>query len=329
MIQNFPKIIAVAAAVLWTGGVPTALAARPSGPLPEAMMVVEAHSGKVLIARGSTERRAIASLTKIATGVVALDWAKATGAEPDEIVAVVPREAAALGGPNPMGLKPGDRMSLRDALYSALLGSDNIAALAVADAVGRELIRRRGRGSDPVAVFVAEMNKLSKALGMRDTRFVNPHGLGVDVRKHRSSAADLARLSIYAMRRPGFAFIVRQKLRTVSVETLAGKRCFKVRNTNELLGEQGVVGIKTGYTAAAGQCLATCVERDPLVTEGADGKKNVTQRRLIVIVLGSKDRFGRTRELIRSGWGVYDRWIAAGSPIRDARREILGVPEPQ
>jgi len=328
-IRISPSILILLAAVVWACGVPFVRAAPPAGAASESVMVVEAHSGKVLIASGSTDRRAIASLTKIATGVVALDWAKAAGVEPDEVVAVVPQEAAMLGGPNPMGLKPGDRMSLRDALYSALLGSDNIAALAVADCVGRELIRRRGRGRDPGGVFVAEMNNLAKAIGARDTRFTNPHGLGVDVRKHRSSAADLARLSIYAMRRPAFAFIVRQKLRTVFVQTLAGKHGFKVRNTNKLLGEAGVVGIKTGYTAAAGQCLATCVERDPLVSEGADGRKRVTKRRLIVIVLGSRDRFVRTRELIRSGWGVYDRWVGAGSPVRNARREILGVPEPK
>jgi len=314
------------AIAVWMGSFSGLQAAPPSGPVPESVMVVEAFSGKVLIASGSVRRRPIASLTKIATGVVALDWATAAGVEPDEVVAVVPREAAALGGPNPMSLKPGDRMSLRDALYSALLGSDNIAALAVADCVGRELIRRRGRGSDPIKVFVAEMNKLAKALGTSDTRFTNPHGLGVDVRKHRSTAADLARLSIYAMRRPAFAFIVRQKVRTVTVENLSGKRAFKVKNTNELLGENGVVGIKTGYTAAAGQCLVTCVERDPLVVEDANGNKKPIQRRLIIVVLGSRDRFGRTRELIRAGWEVYDRWLAAGSPVRDARREILSVP---
>jgi len=327
MVRVFSTIL-LALAASWTG-VSEVRAARPSGPVPESVMVVEAYSGKVLIGSGSVRRRPVASLTKIATGLVALDWATAAGVEPDELVAVVPREAAMLGGPNPMGLKPGDRMSLRDALYSALLGSDNIAALAVADAVGRELIRRRGHGSDPVKVFVAEMNKLAKALGMRDTRFVNPHGLGVDPRKHRSTAADMARLSIYAMRRPAFAFIVRQKVRTVTVENLSGKRAFKVKNTNELLGEQGVVGIKTGYTTAAGQCLATCAERDPLVVEDAQGNKKPIQRRLIVIVLGSRDRFGRTRELIRAGWEIYDRWQAAGSPIRDPRREILTVPNPK
>jgi D-alanyl-D-alanine carboxypeptidase (penicillin-binding protein 5/6) len=296
---------------------------------PESLMVVEAHSGRILLAAEANRKRPVASLTKIATGVVALDWAKAAGLQEESVPVIVPSTAVAVGGPNPMNLQPGDRLSLRDALYSALLGSDNIAALAAADTVGRRLIERDGRGSEPVAAFVEEMNKLAKALAMRDTQFSTPHGLTADVKRAHSTAADMARLSIYAMRRPAFSFMVRQTQRTVTVETAAGPRSFKVKNTNELLGEQGVTGIKTGATATAGPCLATCVERDPLLRDTPDGNKLVTPRRLVVVVLGSPDRFGHTRSLIRQGWSIYDRWTETGSPSEDPRREFLQVPDPR
>lgn len=290
-------------------------------------MVVEAHSGRILIASESTKERPVASLTKIATAVVAVDWATAAGVETENYMVAVPPAAAVLGGPNPMQLVPGERMSLRDALFSAMLGSDNIAALAVADGVGRKLLERRGRGGDPVAEFVDEMNRLTKALGMRDTRFTNPHGLVAVAGKDHSTAADMAMLCIHAMRKPAFSFIVRQKQRQITVHGLAAPRGFKVKNTNELLGEKGVTGIKTGTTAAAGPCLATNIERDPLLQDAPNGGKLVTPRRLIVVVLNSPNRFGRTREMIPRGWAVFDQWKATGSPVRDARREFLIVPE--
>jgi D-alanyl-D-alanine carboxypeptidase (penicillin-binding protein 5/6) len=296
---------------------------------PESVMVVEAHSGRILMAGNSGAKRPVASLTKMATAVVALDWAAASGADPAEVMAEVPETVNLLGGPNPLALQPGDRISLRDALSSAMLGSDNLAALTVADFVGRGLLQRRGRDGDSVAVFIDEMNRLAKALGMSSTRFVNPHGLTGTGRQGYSTAADMARLAIHVMRKPAFSFIVRQKERLVTVHGTTGRRSFRVRNTNELLGWEGVVGIKTGQTTAAGQCLATCVERDPIVQESPDGpqaNKLVTPRRLVVVVLGSEDRFGRTRALIREGWAAFDQWKANGSPMANAKREFLAVP---
>ena len=227
-------------------------------------------SGKVLVASNASVKRPVASLTKIATGVVAVDWATATGADLGTLQITVPQTITLVGGPNPMNLQPGDRLSMRDALYSALLGSDNLAALTIADHVGRELVTRRGKNGDPVAEFVAEMNRLAKALGMTQTRFANPHGLERPGAKAYSTAADVARLSIYAMRRNAFSFIVRQPDRQVKLEGAGGTRGpISVRNTNELIGETGILGVKTGTTAAAGPCLSVCMERDPLVRQKA------------------------------------------------------------
>ncbi len=295
---------------------------------PESVMVVEAHSGKILIGTNSTTKRPVASLTKIATGVVAIDWANAAGTDLGKLMITAPETVALVGGPNPMNLMPGDRLSMRDALYSALLGSDNLAALTVADHVGRELLARRGAGGDPVAAFVNEMNQLARAIGMSQTKFVNPHGLDVRAKGH-STAADMAKLSIYAMRRNAFTFIVRQPHRDIKVHGLDGQRSYRIKNTNELVGEPGILGIKTGTTAASGPCLATCVDRDPLIRTLPNGEKGVTPRRLIVVVLNSPDRFGRTRSLIRQGWGIYDRWMETGGAVLEPQREILHVPSPR
>lgn len=304
------------------------LAFVPLAPAQESIMVIEAFSGKVLIASNASAKRPIASLTKIATGVVAVDWATATGADLGTLQITVPQTVTLVGGPNPMNLQPGDRLSMRDALYSALLGSDNLAALTIADHVGRELVTRRGKNSDPVAEFVAEMNRLAKALGMTQSRFANPHGLERPGAKAFSTAADVARLSIYAMRRNAFSFIVRQPSRQVKLQGTGGARTFIIRNSNELVGESGILGVKTGTTAAAGPCVSVCMERAPLVRQKPDGSKGATPRRLIVVVLNSPDRFNRARGLIRQGWAVYDPWLEAGAPVQDRRREIITVPNP-
>lgn len=294
----------------------------------ESVMVVEAYSGKVLVAANASAKRPIASLTKIATGAVAVDWATAAGVDIGTLQITVPQTITLVGGPNPMNLQPGDRISMRDALYSALLGSDNLAALTVADHVGRELVTRRGKNEDPVAEFVGEMNRLAKALGMTQTRFANPHGLERKGAKAYSTAADVARISIYAMRRNAFSFIVRQPSRQIKVEGATGPRTYSVKNTNELIGEPGVLGVKTGTTAAAGPCVSVCMERDPLVRLKPDGSKGATPRRLLVVVLNNPDRFNRARGLIRQGWSVYDPWLDAGAPVQDKKRELLIVPNP-
>ncbi len=304
---------------------PLSLAAQA----PESVMVVEAHSGKILVASNASLKRPVASLNKIATAVVAIDWATAADLDISSVTVTAPQTVALVGGPNPMNLQPGDRLSLRDALYSALLGSDNLAALTIADHVGREMLSRRGKSGDPVAGFVAEMGKLAQAIGMTQTNFVNPHGLDIRNTKGYSTAADMAKLSIYAMRRNAFTFIVRQPSRNVTVSGPSGDRKYLVRNTNQLIGEPGILGLKTGTTNAAGPCVAICMDRDPLVRMKPDGNKGATPRRLIVIVLNNPDRFGRARALIQQGWSVYDPWLAAGAPVTDRKREILAMPAAQ
>ncbi len=223
----------------------------------EAHMVVEAYSGKVLSANNASAKRPVASLTKLATAIVAVDWATATGTDISTQMIRVPEIVTQLGVSSPSNLAPGDTLTLRDAMYAALLTSDNIAALTIAHHVGSQIVSRRGRGGDPVLVFVDEMNKLSKAILAKNTRFVNAHGLENGPKPGYSTAADMARLSIHAMRRNAINFIVRQPSRDITVNGSSGARRLTLQNTNELIGEAGILGIKTGTTNAAGPCLAT------------------------------------------------------------------------
>ncbi len=200
----------------------------------ESYLVMEAHSGKVLLAANPEQKRPVASLTKIVTAKVVLDWAKVSQTSLSAM-ASVPPDALAFGGANPMRLRPGDRIALRDALYSTLLGSDNIAAYVLADHVGRSLLAQRRRGGDPQRAFVAEMNTLARALGMRRTRFATPHGLDLPGKRAYSTASDMARMCVHVMRDAGFAFYVKQKSRTIRVVGQDGsRRSFRVGNTNAL-----------------------------------------------------------------------------------------------
>lgn len=299
-----------------------------ASPAKESYIVVEANSGRILMAHAALDRKPVASLTKIATALVVLDWAEVTKTDLGAVL-IVPHSAATIGGANPMGLRPGDRIAMRDALYSALLGSDNVAAQTLGHHVGFALQTARGKSGNPVKTFVGEMNALAKGLGMRKTKFANVHGMDNPKERGSSTATDMARLSIYAMRKPGFAFFVKQKSRKVSFNQAGRQVGFTVQNTNQLLGEQNINGIKTGMTALAGQCLATSSELPPLVKKLPDGRSQLTPRRLICVVLGSQDRFGRTRALVQQGWGFYDQWVKGGAVVEDPERELLRVPNPR
>ncbi len=294
-------------------------------PAVDAYVVVDFHSKKILSASNAGKRRQVGSLTKIATAMVALDWARATGVDLGQL-AVVPPSAAAIGGPNQMGLRPGDRISLRDALYCAVIGSDNWAAETIAHHVGQDLIRRSGAAGNPVGEFVEQMNNLAKTRGATSTKFTNAHGMDHRAPVPHSTASDIARLAIYAMGQSSFTFFCSQDQRKVSVETAAGLRQFVVKNTNKLLGVDGIDGVKTGLTSRAGGCLAISSAEKSIFDELPNGRTRVTPRRLVVVVLGAPDRFGVARSLMLRGREKFKAWNSAGRVIRDAS-ELLKVPK--
>lgn len=292
-------------------------------------IVLEAYSGKILVASNANAKLPIASLTKIATGTIAIDWANNRGLDIAKIAITIPNPPPELTTPSPLNLRPGDTLTMRDALYAALLASDNVAAHAIAHHVGSEILNIRNKNTEPATEFVAEMNRLAKGLFMSKTRFGNPHGLEYKGLKAYSTAADIARLSVYAMRKNAFNYIVRQPERQISVTTASGPRSYLIKNTNELIHTPDVLGVKTGTSAAAGPCLSVCMDKAPLIRTKPDGTKGATPRRLFVVTLNDPDRFNHTRSLLDAGWARYDSWLALGAPVKDKEVEIIKVTDPE
>jgi D-alanyl-D-alanine carboxypeptidase len=198
-----------------------------------AAVIYDVDAGQFLLERNAHQRRPPASLTKIATALVALRRLNLsqTVTVGDEVQVEGMR----------IGLVPGDTLTVEALLYGTLLnsGNDAAAALAVAAAGSQER-------------FVEEMNALAAELGLQDTHFVNPHGL--DSAGHYSSAYDLALLANAALANPTFAAIV-----AAPAKELDG---WQFHTTNQLLGAYpGVDGVKTGTTDDAGECLVASATR--------------------------------------------------------------------
>lgn len=202
----------------------------------ESFILMDADSGRVLLANNETQERCIASTTKIMTAIVAL--------EHSDLSDRVSVKKAHLKEGSSMYLAEGESLTMEELLYGLLLPSGNDAAECIADFCGN--------GKEQ---FVAWMNEKASALGMAHTSFANPSGL--DEQGHYSCALDMAILAAYAMQNPTFARIAGTKTVTAGTRTMG--------NHNKLLGSfDGCIGLKTGYTGSAGRTLVTCAERDGL-----------------------------------------------------------------
>jgi D-alanyl-D-alanine carboxypeptidase (penicillin-binding protein 5/6) len=203
-------------------------------------VVIDEASGAVLFDKNAHQQMQPASLTKIDTLILALEY----GHLDEDVVSDV--DSASMRGSTIMGLEPGDHFALRDLLYGLMLPSGNDAALAI----GRHIA-----GKD--ANFVTMMNNLVARLGLNDTHFLNPHGLGGGD-AHHTSAYDLAMLSRYGMSLPGFKDIV-----TTGDYFAKGSRTIEVANINAFLyNYPGAEGIKTGYTRGAGHTMVAAATRN-------------------------------------------------------------------
>lgn len=297
---------------------------RSQAQAPNAFIVVDANHKKILAQNESDRKLPVASLTKIATVLVALDWTDSRKLDKNAIM-VVPPSAAMIGGANPLGMQPGDRVMVRDAVYAAMMASDNVAAETLADHFGRQMMVQ-ARGRDPVSVFVGQMNALAATLGMERTTFVNPHGLDHERKFGTSTAADMARLMIYGLRNPSFNFIIAQTSREISYTRGGQKLGFTIKNTNQLLGQFGVDGGKTGSTRRAGDCLVATARKPDRFIPLNDNQKRRIPYRLVTVVLASPDRFGQTRRLLDQGWRSYDAWMNTGMRITGPS-ELLTIPD--
>src|SRR5574337_1881929 len=237
-------------------------------------VLMDADTCAILFARHHMEQRSPASTTKIMTALLILE----EGQLDDKVV--ISERAAAVTGTG-LGLRRGQRVTLRDLLWAILLKSANDAALAAAEHVG---------GSEEQ--FVALMNAKAASLGMEGTHFMNPHGL--DDPDHYSTAYDLAVLTRHALRNPTFARMVQTREARLAILTGRNGNVVKrkaVRTHNQLLGQfSGADGVKTGYTSLAGRCLVASATRG--------------ERQLIAVLLNDTRRWVEAAALLEYGFAA-------------------------
>ena len=219
-------------------GLPAAVA---KGLTARAYILIEATTGRVLAGGNQSERLPMASTTKIMTALLTLEQPNL-----EEEFTVDPAAIKVEG--SSMGLPEGDRASLHDLAYGMLLSSGNDAANAAAVRID---------GSIPK--FVERMNRRAQEMGMKNTRFVTPSGLPAD--DHYSTAEDMALLARYAIANPRFAEICQLKKAKLSFGNPPFDRWLS--NHNKLLEQYpGCIGMKTGFTKAAGRCLVSAARRN-------------------------------------------------------------------
>lgn len=239
-------------------------------------ILADLDTGQVLYARFPDKRRPIASVTKIMTALLVIERSG-----PNDLVTVSANAAG--DGPSPgiaeLGLVEGEQVRVDDLLYALMLQSANDAAIALAEHV-----------SGSVAAFVGDMNRRAHRLGMADTQFFSPNGL--DDRGY-SSARDLVTLTRSAYEHPGFASVVATRFHEIaSPEGLPAR---VVQNRNVLLWlYPGAVGVKTGFTTAAGFCVVATAGRDDVS--------------LVSVVLGSPgEPFSEAATLLDYGFTAFER----------------------
>jgi D-alanyl-D-alanine carboxypeptidase (penicillin-binding protein 5/6) len=261
----------------------------PPGIQAPSAILVEASTGDVVFSRASGERRAIASTTKLMTALLALE-----GIALDDVLTAPEYDAGPLE--SQIGLRAGERMTVRDLLRALLLESANDAAVTLA--VGL---------SGSTDAFVEEMNRRAKELGLKDTEYANP--IGLDDPDNRSSARDLVTLAQILRRKPFF----RETVNMPRAVLRSGSRRREIDNRNTLVQDVPVVdGVKTGRTTGAGYVLVGSATREGVTVMSA--------------VLGEPTEAARnadTLALLRYGLSRYKRRtvLEEGAELRSAELE--------
>lgn len=215
--------------------------AKPPQVTADAVMLIDNNSGKVLYEKNPDKRKHPASLTKIMTAILVLEDNN------NNRDITISRRAGQT--PYASYAYAGQVIRQFDMLTQMLLISDNVAASALAEAVG---------GSEKK--FARLMNNKARAIGAVSTRFVNPHGLTAS--GHYTTARDMAKIAAYAMKKPLFRRIVGAQSIYVNSVYPYGETLF-CENTNELVYDYaGCTGVKTGWTNAAGGCIVASASRN-------------------------------------------------------------------
>ena len=251
-------------------------------------LVLDQDTNEVLFSKNSEAVLPIASLTKLMTAVVVTEARLPL----DEPITITDEDIDTEKGSRSR-LKVGTTLQREDMLHLALMSSENRAA----HALGRTYPGGRG-------VFVAAMNDKARALGMRDTRYVEPTGLSS---RNQSSARDLATLVKAAHQ----VQLIRELSTSPEYMVEVDSRQVQYRNTNGLIkSPEWDIGLqKTGYISEAGRCLVM--------------QAKMAGRHLIMVFLDSAGKYSRIGDAER-----VRRWVTESSPILPVLPVVLGKGKP-
>lgn len=271
----------------WGAGSPGA-GDRPPAVKGQSALLMDAETGQALWSLNANVRRPMASTTKVMTVVLALERGNL-----DDVV-TAPKGIDQIP-PSSLYIKPGEKLTLRELVYAAIIRSANDAAA---------LIGRHVAGSTPE--FVKMMNERAAELGMKDTQFKNANGL--NAQGHYSTAHDLAILTRHALTIPLFNEICATRVMTLESRK-TGDRVVKSR-APFLLHYPGADGVKSGYTRQAGYCYI--------------GSATSGGWRLVSVVLKSSDAGADSKAMMDYGFGQFERRVVARAGTRQAEVEVPG-----
>lgn len=256
----------------------------------ESYVLIDCQTTMIIKSSNAERQRAPASTTKLLTGLIAQKTLKETD------IVRVGSEVKVDG--SRLGLSPGDEISVHDLLTALYVHSANDAAEALAVKI-----------SGSIPAFAEEMNNYAATLGCQHSHFTNPHGLPDP--DHYTTASDLGKIASHFLKNEELMKFVKETSANVQWKDARGLvRHVEVKNTNSLLGiYPGDQGLKTGTTTEAGQCLVSYVTRP-------DGD-------LLLVLLGSKQRYGDTIKLLDEGWAQQRSNAALRGLAHDPRSLIL------
>ena len=235
-----------------------------------AEIVMEKNTNRVLYEKNASEKKYMASTTKILTAIIIIE-----NCDLEEKI-TIKKETVGIEGSS-IYLEEGEILTVKELLYGLMLRSGNDCA---------ETLAVHCSGS--ISKFADKMNETAKKIGSINSNFVNPHGLHDD--NHYTTAYDLALISCYALKNDIFKEIVGTKQIKISHTKREYDRI--LTNKNKLLSDyNGATGIKTGYTKKAGRCLVSSAEKNGM--------------ELITVVLNCPPMFERSKELLNNAFDSY------------------------
>ena len=247
--------------VVAEGGIPSVSA--------KSSTLYEPTTNDFLLEKNADLRLPMASTTKIMTALIAIEKCDLN----EEVI--IPKEATGIEGSS-IYMKEGDRISVKDLIYSVLLQSANDAATALAIKIGGD-----------VKGFADIMNEYASKLGLKNTRFQNPHGL--DEKDHYTTARDLALLASAALKNDAFKAICSTYKHTFMLSDSPRV----IFNHNKLLKRyDGAIGVKTGFTDESGRCLVSAAERNGIC--------------LIAVTMNAPDDWNDHTKMLNFGFDNYE-----------------------